>query len=103
MAARSAGTEWATDGGPVVSTPGAIHRDSGCVSAGIQHNSPGQHRLGVANGVPGWAQSVTLVTALQTLKLQRSDSADPEASSGPALRALRPRRVRRCVPCTGAQ
>jgi len=63
------GDQW---GAPVVSTPGAIHRDSGCVSAGIQHNGPGQHRLGAGTACRAGAQSVTSVTALQMLKLQRS-------------------------------
>jgi cell division septum initiation protein DivIVA len=57
-------------GAPVVCTSGAIHRDSGCVSAGVQHNSPGQHRLGAGTACRAGAQSVTSVTALQTLKLQ---------------------------------
>jgi hypothetical protein len=64
------GDRW---GAPVVSTPGAIHRDSGCVSAGIQPNSPGQHRLGAGTACRARAQSVTPVTALQPLNLQHSD------------------------------
>ena len=59
-------------GAPAVVTPGAIHHDSGCVSAGIRPNSPGQHRLGAGTACRAAAQSVTPVTRLASIEIATS-------------------------------
>jgi hypothetical protein len=58
---------WEAPGGE---SPGAIHRDSGCVSAGLHDNSPSQTtREGLPDCGP---HSVTSVTILQPNAEQRS-------------------------------
>jgi hypothetical protein len=60
------------DGGAVVGTPGAFHRDSGCVSAWHPTRQPWPTPTGCRNGLPASGPVCDLGQSWQALKLQHS-------------------------------